>query len=232
MYLVYNTCSNYKGWRKNWSKIKIGVCLNPPEYFVTFVDDHTRHVGLYSKAQRWSTSAVPRVESPGGEVERKKDQDSLVWQWSRVYLYWIYLIPDQGRHQTRADNTSYSTTKWGCWEAESYTNRGCTYHVGWFKASSQILGRGPLDGCISPKSQSNQSTRRSHPLWSMERQMEAPFACSDAVPMHMCLKLLNQPTWCAHPQLVYDSASQQPHFVVEYEVLSARVWCLPLSGTR
>ena len=32
MYFVFNSCSKYRGWSKNWAKIKIGVCLNHPEF--------------------------------------------------------------------------------------------------------------------------------------------------------------------------------------------------------
>ena len=60
-----------------WGRILCHICWWP----------YPTCMGLYSKAQRWSISAVPRVESPGGKVEWKKDQDSPLWQWRSVYLY-------------------------------------------------------------------------------------------------------------------------------------------------
>ena len=42
------------------------------EYFITFVDDHTRHVWVHIlKHKSASILAIPRMESPGGEVEWK-----------------------------------------------------------------------------------------------------------------------------------------------------------------
>ena len=68
-------------------------------------------MGLYPTTQERSISTIPRVESSSGEVEWKKDQDFPFRQRRRVYIFGICLVSDKGRYQTRADNSTYSTTK-------------------------------------------------------------------------------------------------------------------------
>ena len=102
---------------------KIGTqSLGGGEYFVTFVDDHTRHVWVYilkhkGEVFQWFQEWKALVEKSSGRKIKTLRSDNGSEYTSTEFT--TYLTKEGIK---RADNTPYSTTKWGCREAESYSD--------------------------------------------------------------------------------------------------------------
>ena len=95
---------------------KIGAkSLGGGEYFVTFIDDHTRYAWVYILQHK--SEVFQRFQEWKALVEKSSGRKIKIFRSDNrgkyTYLFGICFISDEGRYQTRADNSTYSTMKRG-----------------------------------------------------------------------------------------------------------------------
>ena len=118
---------------------KIGTqLLGGGEYFVMFVDDHTRHVWVYilkhksEVLQRFQEWKALVEKSSGRKVKTLRSDNGGEYTSAEFALY---LTKEGIKYELTTPHTLQQNGV-----AKSYTDRGCAYNVGRLKASTQILG--------------------------------------------------------------------------------------------